>query len=117
MEEKRRDRRLDLDVAIKMNRIDMGVETGVKIAHVTVTDLSGSGMGFQSAYPMEIDALYHTDITLWTKETLKTVIRIVYCKPTGENGYQCGARFVGLSSADAMKINIYEMLNPEEEAK
>ncbi len=114
MEEKRKDRRLDLDVSIELERLDQGEMTTLKMMHVVVTDLSSSGMGFQTSSPMDIGSLYDTRIRIWTKEIIDTVIRVVRCNKIADNAYQCGASFVGLASADALKINIYQMLNPEE---
>ena len=113
MEEKRKDRRLDLDVAIELERLDQGDMTTLKMVHVKVTDLSSSGMGFHTMQPLENGALYDTRITIWTKEVIPAVVRIVRCEKIADNEYQCGATFVGLMSSDALKINIYSMLNPE----
>lgn len=114
MEEKRRDRRLDLEVSIELERLDQNDITTLKMIRVNVTDLSSAGMGFHTAQPLENGALYDTRITIWTKETIQSVIRIVRCEEIGENMYHCGATFVGLTSSDALKINIYSMLNLEE---
>ena len=114
MEEKRKSRRLDLDVAIELERLDQGDMTTLKLVHVNVTDLSSSGMGFNTTQPLENGALYDTRIKIWTKETIQAVIRIVRCEKASEEQYHCGATFVGLMSSDALKINIYSMLNPEE---
>ena len=114
MEEKRKDRRLELDVSIELERLDQGEMTTLKLIHVDVTDLSSSGMGFRTSQPMDNGALYDTRIKIWTKEVIPAVIRIVRCEKVSENEYQCGATFVGLMSSDALKINIYSMLNPEE---
>ena len=114
MEEKRKDRRLDLDVSIELERLDQGEVTTLKLIHVDVTDLSSSGMGFNTTQQMENGALYDTRIKIWTKEVIPAVIRIVRCEHVSDNQYHCGATFVGLMSSDALKINIYSMLNPEE---
>ncbi|MBO5246623.1 MAG: PilZ domain-containing protein [Eubacterium sp.] len=114
MEEKRRERRLELDVSIELERLDQGQMTTLKMIHVDVTDLSSSGMGFRTSQPMENGALYDTRIKIWTNEVIQTVIRIVRCEQLSDSAYQCGATFVGLPSADALKINIYSMFNPEE---
>jgi len=115
MDEKRKDRRLDLDVAIEMERLDQEHVTPLRMMHVKVTDLSSSGIGFNTMYPMEDGAMYNTSITIWTKEVIQTVIRVVHCEKVVDDLYHCGASFVGLSSTDEMKINIYGMLNPDEE--
>lgn len=114
MEEKRKARRLELDVSIELERLDQGEMTTLKLVHVDVTDLSSSGMGFRTPQPLDNGALYDTRIRIWTKEVIATVIRIVRCDQISENQYQCGATFVGLMNTDALKINIYSMLNPEE---
>ena len=114
MEEKRKSRRLDLDVAIELERLDQGDMTTLKLVHVNVTDLSSSGMGFNTTQPLENGALYDTRIKIWTKETIQAVIRIVRSEKASEEQYHCGATFVGLMSSDALKINIYSMLNPDE---
>ena len=114
MEEKRKDRRLDLDVSIELERLDQGDMTTLKMIHANVTDLSSSGMGFDTMQPLDDSALYDTSLTIWSKETIQAVIRIVRCEKITDNLYHCGATFVGLMSSDALKINIYSMLNPEE---
>ena len=114
MEEKRKSRRLELDVSIELERLDQGAMTTLTMIHVDVTDLSSSGMGLNTSQPMDNGALYDTRIKIWTKEVIPAVIRIVRCEKIAENQYHCGATFVGLMSSDALKINIYSMLNPDE---
>ncbi len=113
MEEKRKSRRLDLDVSIELERLDQGEMTTVKMIHVNVTDLSRSGIGFFSSVPMEVGSHYDTRLKIWTNETIQSVIRIVRCDKAPD-GYSCGATFVGMTSTDELKIDIYSMLNPEE---
>ena len=115
MDEKRKSRRLDLDVAIEMERQDQDDMTTVKFAHVKVTDLSSSGIGFVTQYPLDKGAIYSTRIQIWTKEIITTMIRIVRCEGSADGLFHCGASFVGLSNTDELKINIYEMFNPDEE--
>ena len=76
MEEKRKDRRLDLDVSIELERLDQGEVTTLKLIHVDVTDLSSSGMGFNTTQQMENGALYDTRIKIWTKEVNPTDFNI-----------------------------------------
>jgi hypothetical protein len=112
MQEKRKDRRLDLDVAIELERLDQKELTTLKLVHVKVTDLSSSGMGFLTSQPLDPHALYDTRIQIWTRDIIHVVIRIVRCEQTEDGTYRCGATFVGLTRPDALKINIYSMLNP-----
>ena len=48
MNEKRRHKRLDLDVSLQLERLDEAGVTTFKYAHVEVTDISRSGLGFKS---------------------------------------------------------------------
>ena len=114
MDEKRKDRRLDLEVALEMERLDQSSMPTMKLVHVNVTDLSSSGIGFDTEYLLEHGAMYNTRIKIWTNGVIETVIRIVHCESIADNKYHCGASFVGLSNADETKINIYGMLHPQE---
>ena len=46
MEEKRKHKRLDLDVEIQLERLDEEGVTTLKYVHVDITDISRSGVGF-----------------------------------------------------------------------
>ncbi len=115
MDEKRRSKRLELDVTIEMERQDQGNMTTVKFAHVKVTNLSSSGIGFITQYPLDKGAIYSTRIQIWTKEVIQTMIRIVRCEGSEDGLFHCGASFVGLANTEELKIRIYEMFNPDAE--
>jgi hypothetical protein len=112
MQEKRRDRRMSLEAAIELERLDKQELTTLKLINVNVTDMSGSGMGFRSSQPLDIHAMYDTTIQIWTRDVIHAVIRVVRCEKISEGVYQCGATFVGLGRADALKITIYSLFNP-----
>jgi len=107
--EKRRERRMDISVNIRLKPI--GTNGADEEFVVDVINLSKSGMAFKCDKTLEIGDCYDTQITIWTQERINTLIRIVRCE---DNMY--GSEFIALDSADAMKIKIYEMLNyPEDE--
>ncbi len=108
MEEKRKDRRLDLDVTVELSRIDEEDVTTLKFIHVDITDLSKSGIGFKSKQKLEVGSYYNTKLQIWTKETIDTIIEIVR-RNDDEDGYFYGASFVGMIEADALKIDIYQI--------
>ena len=113
MEEKRKHKRLDLDVNVQLERLDEEGVTTLKYVHVDVTDISRSGIGFNCQKELAIGTYYDTKIQIWTKEVIPAIIRIVRCERVEEGKYNCGATFVGLTESDQLKINIYQMLNPE----
>ena len=54
MEEKRRHKRLDIDVSVQLERLDEDGVTTLKYCHVDVTDISRSGIGFNAKVPLDI---------------------------------------------------------------
>ena len=57
MEEKRRHKRLDLDVSVQLERLDEDGVTTLKYVHVDVTDISRSGIGFSSKQKLEVHTM------------------------------------------------------------
>lgn len=53
MEERRKHKRLDLEVRVELERLDEEGVTTLKYVHVEVTDISRSGLGFKSKYPSQ----------------------------------------------------------------
>lgn len=109
MEEKRKDRRLDLDVTLELSRIDGedGVTT-LKLVHVDVVDLSRSGIGFTTKQELSVGSFYNTKLQIWTKDIIEAIIKIVRCDE-GDGTYHYGASFVGMIDKDALKIDVYRM--------
>ena len=62
MEERRKHKRLDLEVMVELERLDEESVTTLKYVHVEVTDISRSGLGFKSKADLEIGSYYDTRI-------------------------------------------------------
>ena len=58
MEERRKHKRLDLEVMVELERLDEESVTTLKYVHVEVTDISRSGLGFKSKADLEIGSYY-----------------------------------------------------------
>lgn len=110
MEEKRRNKRLELGVDIQLERLDEAGVTTLKYVHVDVLDISKSGIGFKCQKKLDIGSYYDTKIQIWTKEVIDSVIEIVRCDAQAD-GYRYGAVFIGMPDTDALKIDIYQMFN------
>lgn len=104
MEEKRRSKRMDIDVRINLKSIDVDEEDG-KIYEVDVINISRGGIAFKCKEELEIDGFYDTQITIWTKEKINTVIQVLRRNKDGSYG----GKFVGMSAADQFKIEVYEL--------
>jgi hypothetical protein len=110
MEEKRKHKRLDLEVNVQLERLDEDRVTTVKYVSVDVTDLSRSGIGFKSKVALETGTYYDAKIQIWTKEVVDAVIEVVR-RTESEDGYTYGGIFIGMTDTDALKIDIYQMFN------
>lgn len=110
MEEKRKHKRLDIDVSIELERLDEDGITTLKFVHVDVTDISRSGIGFKANRELEVGTYYDTKIQIWTKEVVDAVVEIVRSEKTTD-GYKYGGVFIGMTDTDALKIDIYQIFN------
>ena len=110
MEEKRKYKRLDLDVSLELERLDEDGMTTLKYEHVQVKDISRNGIGFVSKQWLEVGTYYDTKIQIWTKEVIDAVIEIVRYNKEGD-GYHYGGVFIGMMDTDALKIDIYQIFN------
>jgi len=109
VEEKRRAKRIILDANLAMNRVDGNKRD---IVPIQIIDVSKSGIGFECARDLEMNSVYELDLTLWTKEVISTFVSVIRCD-NRNNKHIYGATFVGLTEADACKIDIYDMFNSE----
>ena len=87
MDERRKHKRLDLDVSVQLERLDQDDITTLKFIHVVVTDISRSGIGFVSDQNLKVGTYYDTKIQIWTKEVIDAVLEIVRCDPKGLRGF------------------------------
>lgn len=113
MSERRRSKRMDIDVTIKLNELKSGNVTGLnnnKEIVVDIVNISKDGLGFRSEEKLQLNTFYDADVVLWTKETFQTVIEIVRMENLGNEPTLYGCRFIGILPADQLKIQIYEML-------
>lgn len=108
MEERRRSKRLELDVSLELERLDRDGITTLKYVHVDINDLSRSGIGFNAEQELEIGSFYNTKLEIWTKEVIDTIVKVVRKNKT-DKGYNYGGTFVGMTDPDSLKIEIYQM--------
>lgn len=110
MEEKRKHKRLELDVTVELERLDEDGVTTLRYSHVEVVDISRTGIRFKAGQRLEVGSHYNTKIQIWTKEIIDVVIEVVRCEEL-EDGYRYGGIFIGMSNTDALKIDIYQIFN------
>ncbi len=115
MPERRKSKRIDIDVQIMLNHLtsDDNQHQKTEGIKVDVVNLSKDGMAFVCEKELQINTFYDVNVVLWTKETFQTVIEIVRIEDN-ENNKLYGCRFVGIHPADQLKIQIYDMVREEE---
>jgi c-di-GMP-binding flagellar brake protein YcgR len=111
MEEKRKHKRLDIDVNVELERLDQDGVTTLKYLRVDVADISRSGMAFVTDRELEMNSYFDTKIQIWTKEIVEAVIEVVRKEEEGNGAYKYGCIFVGMTDPDALKIDIYQIFN------
>lgn len=110
MNERRKNRRMELTSKLILDRLDQKEEQEIMI---DVLNVSKTGVGFMSESALEISAVYEGYLTIWTKEVIHAFIEIVRIEKK-ENGYEYGGIFVGMPDLDAKRIAIYEAFEDAE---
>lgn len=111
MEERRKNKRLELSSKLIMKRIDGDT---ISETAISVTDVSKTGVGFTCGEVLTIGAVYESYLTIWTSEVLHAFLEIVRIEKI-ENTFQYGAIFVGMPEMDANRIEIYDTVKQMEE--
>lgn len=106
MEERRKNRRIELEGTIQIKNMDGSSE----MAAIQVTDVSKTGMGFDYSGQLTIGTIYEAHLVIWTKEKLHVFLEIVRIKQVGDNKYNYGAIFVGMSEMDSKRIETYDTI-------
>lgn len=106
MDERRRSKRLNLESALIIKRLDGGPEAARSVV-IEVMDISKTGLGFQCVEMLELGSLYDAKITLWTKEIIRCCVEIVR-EDMLKDTFVYGAIFIGMVETDSRRIEIYD---------
>lgn len=112
MQEKRKNKRLELESQIYLKRLDQP-EKPAETVDIYMKDVSKSGVGFTCDYDLAIGAVYQCELTLWTKEKIQSFIEVVRVMPREDTNFY-GGIFVGMSEMDMKRIEIYFTLHDNE---
>lgn len=109
MDERRKNKRMELTSSITVKRLDGGNATHIDI---DIIDVSKTGVGFSCNEALEIGAVYESDLRIWTQEVLHAFLEIVRIEKKG-NEYLYGAIFIGMPEMDSARIETYETVRNE----
>lgn len=108
MEERRKNRRMELESRIEIKRLDQSGEN--EEAAIEINDVSKTGVGFNCKEPLTIGAVYEAYMTIWTKEVIHAFIEIVRIEKKKDT-FEYGGIFVGMPEMDAQRIEVYDTVS------
>lgn len=109
MEERRKNRRIELTSKLLIKRMDpVG---GHEEVNIEVMDASKTGLGFICSERLDIGAVYESYLTIWTKEILHAFLEIIRVVDKGGGTYEYGSIFIGMSEHDASRIATYDTID------
>lgn len=109
MQERRKNKRMELESTLTVKRLDGGKTQDVDIE---VLDVSKTGVGFTCNVALEIGAVYESNLRIWTQEVLHAFLEIVRIEKQG-NTFIYGAIFIGMPEMDSARIETYETVQNE----
>lgn len=111
MEERRKNRRMELSAQLEIRHLNGSSEP----VSIEVVDVSKTGVGFISDSLLSMGAVYEALLTIWTKEVLHSFIEIVRIEKMDNGQYNYGTIFIGMPEMDSMRIEIYDKVNTMED--
>ena len=105
MEERRKNKRMELTSKLLMKRMDQRGEA--EEVNIEVTDASKTGIGFRCSAELTIGAVYESYLTIWTKEVLHAFLEITRVDQAEDGAHDYGAIFIGMTEVDAGRIENY----------
>lgn len=113
-EEKRKSKRTNIDVQIKLRQFDDNYVSGLssKTVSVNVINISKDGIAFTSDFLFGENTYYDTRIVLDNKEVIDAVIEVVRADRTPVYSTY-GCRFIGINSVDQKRIETFQLINDE----
>lgn len=109
MEERRKNRRIELSSTLFIKRMDSGEEP--RQVDIEVTDVSKTGLGFSCPAKLEIGSVYESYLTIWTQEILHAFLEVIRVEDKKDGTFECGAIFIGMSEQDASRIATYDTID------
>lgn len=110
MDEKRKDRRIELVSKLVIKRLDSNGKDITDEALIDVIDVSKSGIGFKCRTRLEIAGVYEALLQIWTKEVIHSFIEIVRIVKE-EDHFLYGGIFIGMPDTDVTRIQVYQTIN------
>ena len=112
MQEKRRDKRMELESQLIIKRLDSENPNESRV-NISIKDVSKGGLGFTCEYALTVGSVYEMVLTIWTKETIHAFVEIVRVIKR-DNRFEYGGIFIGMPEIDMKRIEIYSTFHDAE---
>ena len=91
MEEKRKNKRTDLDINVSLGIITEDVNKEKEYIDVEITDVSKMGLGFKTDKQLLVGDCFDARIQIWTKEIIDAVLKGIslWMYLCGHDRYRC----------------------------
>ncbi len=118
--DKRRNKRLPIDVTIKLKQVKQGNEQYASTMpkeefEVELVNVSKDGIAFKAKENLMLNTYFDAHLVLWAKEDFECVIEIVRMENTGQDKTLYGCRFIGITNNDQLLIQIHELIEANKE--
>jgi len=112
MVERRKSKRTDIDAVIALKQLGDNFVTGIsgKAVSVNTLNISKDGIAFKSDRKFKLNSYHDTIIKLDNKESFEAIIEVVRMENRGEPETTYGCRFIGITSDDQFKIDVYQIV-------
>ena len=110
--EKRRAKRSSVDVLIRLHDIQGNLHPGFSTEKIEVklVNISKTGIAFRTTEKLVFNGFYDTEILFPSKDKFNAIVEIVRMEDRGESDLYYGCSFIGITSADQFKIEVYQLV-------
>lgn len=106
--EQRKAQRIDTELKVMMVPID-AVDGNTRPIFADVTDVSKTGIGFETKTEIEDHSFFRARLVLNSRESMDTIIETVRHISKNGDKMRYGGRFVAMSESDQFKIEVFRL--------
>lgn len=110
MEERRKAKRMPITLSLEISNLYKQDNVKVCDLHepIEVTNISKSGIGFDTASILPVGYYFNANINLGNEDTLRSVVKILRSQPTEDGRTSYGCEFVGMADILSYLFDDYE---------
>ncbi len=113
MEEKRKYKRMDINVKIKLNEIKNTKDVSMlnkEYMEVDLVNVSRGGIAFRSSEELILNTFYDVKLILRNNDKLDAIVEIIRMENKGDEQTLYGCRYIGMMPRDSLRIQVQELI-------